>query len=130
MESEITCVWDRAAPRDGGYVFGLSDPSNMAGSLVAEAVGFAAIGAIPCDAVTGKTPNVFIHAALADGEPAMPAFPAEPNAFAAAMAGGFRFSVFLPIGRNFRISTHRMELFILFQARFISPLKVMFMGKR
>ncbi|WP_156915737.1 hypothetical protein [Desulfatirhabdium butyrativorans] len=67
-------------------------------SLVAEAVGFAAIGAIPRDAVTGKTPKIFIHAALADGEPAMPAFPAEPQAFAAAMADGLRLSVFFSVG--------------------------------
>lgn len=90
----------------------LADLNNRAGLLVAEAVGFAAIGAIPRDAVTGNPPKVFFHAALADGKPAVPAFPAESQAFPAAMADGFRLPVFLSVGRTFWISTHGISFFI------------------
>jgi hypothetical protein len=38
--------------------------------LIAEAVALSAIGAIPGDMVAGHPPDVFMHAALADGEAA------------------------------------------------------------
>lgn len=47
-------------------------------SLIAEAVGLAAIGAVPGDSVAGEPLDPFVHAVLTNGEPAVAALPAEP----------------------------------------------------
>jgi hypothetical protein len=53
--------------------------------LVAQAVHFAAIGALPSNPVTGHTPEVFQQTVLTDGEPTA-AGPAERHFFPAATA--------------------------------------------
>ena len=55
-------------------------------SLVAEAVLFAAVRALPCDPVAGHAPYVFIHTHLTDLKTA-PTGPAERGNLPAAMAG-------------------------------------------
>ena len=76
------------------------------GSLVAEPVLGAAVGALPGDAVAGHAPLVFIHALLADGK-AAPANPAKGECLAAAVAylalfaASFRFSLFLCFCHNY-----------------------------
>jgi hypothetical protein len=46
--------------------------------LITESVHPAAIGALPGDMVAGHAPDIFLHACLADGEPAAAA-PTEPE---------------------------------------------------
>ena len=52
--------------------------------LIAEAVELAAVGALPGDMVARHAPDIFLHAALADFEPAAAA-PAEAESLAAAV---------------------------------------------
>ena len=53
--------------------------------LIAKPVLGAAVRAVPGDAVAGHSPEIFIHAFLADGKPA-PAGPAERGCYCTAMA--------------------------------------------
>ena len=55
-------------------------------SLVAKTVLLTAVRALPCNAVAGHAPHVFVHAHLTDPE-AAPAYPAKRGPLPAAMTG-------------------------------------------